>query len=220
MDAEGDWCYEEIDYYLSFSVCNLTDSVDRRVLCAQLHSRTSLFLPTQLGLPARICTNSLTVTNGAKLILQGANLTGQVGGQWAGYGVTISAVDVTVQPGSSITADEQGYTGGATGQAGNGPGGGCGSTLYDSAGGSHGGLGSGLGTCSSGPTYGATLMPALSPRFRRRWYDHDRWRRRVWCAGRWQRGWRHTVDRHSKLYGMMHHICQWRQRPWQLAPWS
>ena len=32
--------------------------------------------------------NSLTITNGAKLILQGANQTGQMGGQWAGYGVT------------------------------------------------------------------------------------------------------------------------------------
>ena len=72
----------------------------------------------------------------------------------------LSAVDVTVHAGSSITADEQGYTGGATGQAGNGPGGGCGSTLYDSAGGNHGGLGSGLGTCSPGPSYGAALMPA------------------------------------------------------------
>ena len=54
--------------------------------------------------------NSLTVTNGAKLTLLGANQTAQVGGQWAGQGVTISAVNVTVDAGSSITADDQGYT--------------------------------------------------------------------------------------------------------------
>jgi hypothetical protein len=103
--------------------------------------------------------NSLTVTNSAKLTLQGANQTGQVGGQWAGQGVTISAVNVTVNTGSSITADDQGYTGGATGQAGNGPGGGCGSIGYDSAGGSHGGVGTGTGSCGPGPIYGSPLMP-------------------------------------------------------------
>src|SRR5512136_1711489 len=53
--------------------------------------------------------NSLTVTNGATLTLQGANTTGQVEGQWQGYGVTITAGNVQVDSGSRITADGQGY---------------------------------------------------------------------------------------------------------------
>jgi len=71
--------------------------------------------------------NSLRVTNGATLTLEGANRSGQVDGQWQGYGVTITAASVQVDAGSAISANAQGYTGGATGVSGNGPGGGCGS---------------------------------------------------------------------------------------------
>jgi hypothetical protein len=102
---------------------------------------------------------NLTVTNGAKLTLRGRNTSGRVDGQWQGHGVTIVALNVQIDEGSSINADAQGYTGGATGQPGNGPGGGCGSSLYDSAGGSYGGSGYGTTTCSSGPTYGSALEP-------------------------------------------------------------
>jgi hypothetical protein len=103
--------------------------------------------------------NSLTVTNNARLTLQGANTTGQVGGQWVGQGVTIDAVSIQVDSGSSISADEQGYTGGATGQPGNGPGGGCGTMGFVSAGGSYGGLGYGPSGCDPGPIYGSALTP-------------------------------------------------------------
>ncbi len=103
--------------------------------------------------------NSLTVTNGATLTLQGANTTGQVDGQWQGYGVTITAANVQVDAGSAISADAQGYTGGATGAPGNGPGGGCGSAMYDSAGGSYGGVGYSYAGCSAGPIYGSALTP-------------------------------------------------------------
>ncbi len=103
--------------------------------------------------------NSLTVTSGATLTLQGANTTAQVEGQWQGYGVSITAGNVQVDAGSAISADAQGYTGGATGNPGNGPGGGCGSDMYDSAGGSYGGVGYGTTGCSAGPIYGSALTP-------------------------------------------------------------
>ena len=88
---------------------------------------------------------SLTVTNGATLTLQGANTSGQVDGQWQGYGGTITAGNVLVDAGSHISADGQGYTTGL------GPGG---STSY-SVGGTYGGQGSN----NPAATYGSALMP-------------------------------------------------------------
>ncbi len=104
--------------------------------------------------------SSLKVTNNARLLLQGADTTGKVGGLWQGKGVTIVSASIEVDPGSSISADGQGYTGGATAHPGNGPGGGCGTDLYDSAGGSYGGLGWGPASCPPGPVYGSALTPA------------------------------------------------------------
>ena len=89
--------------------------------------------------------NSLTVTNGATLTLQGANTGAQVDGQWQGYGVTIISGAVQVDTGSRISADGQGYT---TGQ---GPGG---SVSY-SIGGTYGGQGSN----NPAAPYGSALTP-------------------------------------------------------------
>ena len=102
---------------------------------------------------------TVRVTGNSKIILKGKNAAGQVGGQWVGQGVTLFAYNVQLDNGSSITADGQGYTGGALGQSGNGPGGGGGTAGYDSAGGSHGGLGQSTTCCSAGPTYGTRATP-------------------------------------------------------------
>ncbi len=88
---------------------------------------------------------ALTVTGGSTLVLKGKNTGGKVNEKWAGVGVTINAANVTVEAGSKITADGQGYT------TGNGPGG---SGDYN-VGGTHGGRGSG----SSASVYGLATAP-------------------------------------------------------------
>lgn len=85
------------------------------------------------------------VTGNSTLQFRGKNTSGQVGGAWAGAGVTLNAANLTVDAGSVITADGQGY---AKTQ---GPGG-CGD-MY--GGGSYGGLGTG----GAGPTYGSAMEP-------------------------------------------------------------
>ena len=77
-------------------------------------------------------TGGLTVTGNSKIVLQGANTSAQVGGMWAGTGVTVSAATIEVDAGSTINADGQGYVAEA------GPGGGV---STDSNGGSYGGVG-------------------------------------------------------------------------------
>ena len=64
---------------------------------------------------------TVRVTGNSKIILKGKNAAGQVGGQWVGQGVTLFAYNVQLDNGSSITADGQGYTGGAVGQPGQRP---------------------------------------------------------------------------------------------------
>jgi|GEM_PF-1865978 len=91
-------------------------------------------------------TGTIRITGNSTLFLGGKNRSSQVGGQWAGVGVTISAAELVVESGSKITADGQGYT------TGNGPGG---SPDYN-VGGSHGGRGSGG---SSAPPYGSAMLP-------------------------------------------------------------
>ncbi|NVN93010.1 MAG: hypothetical protein HXX11_20780, partial [Desulfuromonadales bacterium] len=92
-------------------------------------------------------TETVTVSGNATILLQGKNNSAQVGGQWAGVGGTINAANVTVDAGSKITADGQGYITGC------GPGGAAVSAY--TSGGSYGGKGGG----SSGPTYGSALAP-------------------------------------------------------------
>ena len=79
----------------------------------------------------------LWITENATLLLQGKNLSFQVGGEWAGTGVTVNAANVTVDAGSKISADGQGYLGSAFGA---GPGGGSINNPYGSGGG-YGGKG-------------------------------------------------------------------------------
>jgi RHS repeat-associated protein len=86
---------------------------------------------------------ALTVTGNSNIVLQGANTSAQVNGAWAGIGVTINAVSVEVDAGSTINADGQGYVVGA------GPG-------TNSGGGSYGGVGGGN---TPGSTYGSATAP-------------------------------------------------------------
>ena len=93
-------------------------------------------------------TGAITVKGNSTILLQGKNTSAQVDGQWQGVGVTINAANVTVDAGSKITADGQGYVTGC------GPGG---AAVDDyTSGGSYGGKGGGT---SSGPTYGSALAP-------------------------------------------------------------
>lgn len=101
---------------------------------------------------------SLTVTGGATLTLQSTNNVSQVGGQWAGQGVTINVANVTVDSGSVISADGQGYVGVTCGTPGAGPGGGPNNCNNNGNGGSYGGKGSGPNTASVA-TYGSSLTP-------------------------------------------------------------
>jgi len=52
-----------------------------------------------------------------------------VNGQWVGAGSTLTAVNAVIDSGSSISANEQGYTG-VNKSNGNGPGGGYGGNLH------------------------------------------------------------------------------------------
>jgi len=94
---------------------------------------------------------ALTVTGNSSVIVQSANNTAQVNGQWAGGGATITAGSVEVDQGSSINADGQGYSGGAV-TPGNGPGGGS----SNGSGGSYGGVG---GVNAASTAYGSPLQP-------------------------------------------------------------
>ncbi|MGE5607820.1 MAG: carboxypeptidase regulatory-like domain-containing protein, partial [Bacillota bacterium] len=79
---------------------------------------------------------SLLITGNSTLLVQSQNTDGQVDGQWAGVGGSIQAANVTIEAGSTINADAQGYRGGVDGD-GYGPGGGPGNAggTYGSAGG-------------------------------------------------------------------------------------
>ena len=54
-------------------------------------------------------TGSILITANSNMVLQSINNTAQVSGTWQGAGVTINAVSVQVDSGSSINADSQGY---------------------------------------------------------------------------------------------------------------
>ena len=89
---------------------------------------------------------AITVTGSSTILLQGKNSGSQVSGQWLGVGVSLTAADVSVEAGSKISADGQGYP------TSSGPGAGAGS--YQAA--SYGGRGGG----TSNPIYGSALQPA------------------------------------------------------------
>ncbi len=93
-------------------------------------------------------TGNLSVLNASTLFVRGANVTGQLDGQWAGRGGTLSAANVDIDATSRITADGEGYA------VCKGPGSGVGG-----GGGSHGGSGSRQDAEVSGPRYGSALQP-------------------------------------------------------------
>ena len=99
---------------------------------------------------------ALSVTDGSTILCQGKNTTGQVNGQWVGAGVAIGAQSVTIDAISKITADGQGYAGGADSRPGVGPGGG-GVTYPRGGGGGYGGAGA--GGAVGGAIYGSGVLP-------------------------------------------------------------
>jgi len=107
---------------------------------------------------------AFVVTGSSTVVCRGTNTSAQVDGQWAGQGVRINAGSMTVAAGSTITADGQGYAGGAGGgNNGAGPGGG----IYTGgpwtcAGGGYGGAG---GHAANGGTGGATYGSAFQPTY-------------------------------------------------------
>jgi hypothetical protein len=99
---------------------------------------------------------ALTVTGNSIIILGGKNTTGQVGGQWQGIGVTINAGNLTIEAGSKISADGQGYAGNVGPGAGNAD-----PYMSIGSGGGYGGQGgpSPPGGAIGGAVYGSSLMP-------------------------------------------------------------
>ena len=89
--------------------------------------------------------DTLRLSDGGILVCQGKNTAAQVGDEWAGAGVSVTASAVIVDAGCRITADGQGYLPDA------GPGGGP----HYMTDGSHGGG----GVVGDMPTYGDALQP-------------------------------------------------------------
>ena len=103
----------------------------------------------------------LAVTEGSTILCQGKDTSAQVGGEWAGAGVTIDVGDLTVSSDSRITADGQGYRGAKTGfTSGTGPGAGGPGVGAGGPGAGHGGVGgvSNNGRLGGG-VYGSTTQP-------------------------------------------------------------
>lgn len=100
----------------------------------------------------------LVIGGDSTLLLQGKNTTSLVAGEWVGEGVTITARNVTVDTGSRISADGQGYVGTAgPGAGGSDPG--CGA-ITAGAGGGHGGRGGDARHgILGGPPYGSSTTP-------------------------------------------------------------
>ena len=104
-------------------------------------------------------TGTLHIEGNSKIVLKSKDAAGQIDGQWQGSGVTINAGNITIETGSKISADGQGYVGGVGPGVGNpddymhaGSGGGYGGQGGNSGGSSQGG---GIG----GLTYGSSTMP-------------------------------------------------------------
>ena len=104
-------------------------------------------------------TASLHVAGNSAVVCQGTNTVDKIADQWAGAGVRINAGNVTVEAGSRISADAQGYVGGdvaSIGASGRGPGG-AGADVGRGGGGGYGGTG---GTAFGGGAYGSATEPA------------------------------------------------------------
>jgi hypothetical protein len=101
-------------------------------------------------------TGELEVSEESALVVQGKNVDSMVDGEWRGEGVTVEAADVTVEAGSVISTDQQGYSGGAGPGAGGSDGG-----AHGGSGGGYGGVGGSAGDSffAGGPTYGAVFAP-------------------------------------------------------------
>jgi DNA-binding beta-propeller fold protein YncE len=101
----------------------------------------------------------LTITNNAILTLQ-SSLNNTPTNYSDDYGVTINADNITVDPGAKISADQQGYAGGAIGVNGSGPGAGTGSSSGGGGGGGYGAAGAaGVGGAAGGIAYGLDSYP-------------------------------------------------------------
>ena len=96
--------------------------------------------------------SALTVSG--TVVAQSANNTTQVGGVWAGTGVSIKSASIVINQAGSLNSDGQGYVAGA------GPGSipGAGSN-GSSAGGSYGGVGGTGNGFAGAPVYGSTTSP-------------------------------------------------------------
>ncbi len=102
-------------------------------------------------------TGTLHISENSKIVLKGKNTSGQVESQWQGTGVEINTANITIDTGSKIVADGQGYVGGGTESTGAGPGAGvgCSGWLVRGNGASYGGSGTLGGSCPGvGSIYG------------------------------------------------------------------
>jgi hypothetical protein len=94
-----------------------------------------------------VVSGNVAVVGNSELRLRAKDNTGPVSGNFIGAGVTLNATNVTVEAGSNITADGEGYVNGS------GPG-------YTGQGAAHGGRGDSSGGGFSGqPTYGDAFEP-------------------------------------------------------------
>ena len=98
-------------------------------------------------------TGAVNVTGNSSIVFAGKNAGAQVGGEWVGEGSSLTAASVTVDSGSAIHADGQGYTTGL------GPGGG--GIVYNlgGPGGSYGGVGTTENPALQTMGYGSMLEP-------------------------------------------------------------
>ncbi|NCC53578.1 MAG: hypothetical protein EOM20_20540, partial [Spartobacteria bacterium] len=104
--------------------------------------------------------NTVLLTNEARLIVQCTNLYISGDERWGGIGATIQASNLIVATGCVVTADAQGYPCVRPGWNGNGPGGGGGVTGgYIPGGGGYGGLGQIGHGAAAGQVYGTAHLP-------------------------------------------------------------
>ena len=104
--------------------------------------------------------NSIVLTNGSTVALQGTNTTAEVDGAWRGQGAVILTSNLTVAAGCAVSADGQGYAGGTGSQDGKGPGGGTGAAPFDAGGAGYGGKGGSQNVnAPPGDVYGSSIAP-------------------------------------------------------------
>ncbi|MEZ5278471.1 MAG: carboxypeptidase regulatory-like domain-containing protein [Opitutaceae bacterium] len=109
-------------------------------------------------------TGAVTVSGNSEIVFAGKNIDAKVNEQWQGEGSSLTAASVTIDSGSAIHADGQGYRSGLLGlyNLGTGPGGYQGSgSIQGNYSASHGGKGTGTAPATDpiGPVYGSMLEP-------------------------------------------------------------